>query len=61
MLLDEPFAALDPSTREQMGRWAFLQLAEQSIPSVMVSHDIEDIPVSAKQLCLSDYYHVRSV
>ena len=61
MLLDEPFAALDPSTREQMGRWAFLQLAEQSIPSVMVSHDIEDIPVSAKQLCLADYYHVRSV
>ncbi|MFB1035438.1 MAG: ATP-binding cassette domain-containing protein, partial [Sinobacterium sp.] len=61
MLLDEPFAALDPSTREQMGSWAFQQLAEQSIPSVMVSHDIEDIPVSAKQLCLADYYHVRSV
>ena len=61
MLLDEPFAALDPSTREQMGSWAFQQLAEQNIPSVMVSHDIEDIPVSAKQLCLADYYHVRSV
>ena len=61
MLLDEPFAALDPSTREQMGSWVFQQLAEQNIPSVMVSHDIEDIPVSAKQLCLADYYHVRSV
>jgi putative thiamine transport system ATP-binding protein len=60
MLLDEPFAALDPSTRELMGSWAFQQLAEQSIPSVMVSHDIEDIPVSAKQLCLSDYYHQKS-
>lgn len=56
MLLDEPFAALDPSTREQMGRWAFQQLAEQNIPSVMVSHDVEDIPASAKQLCLADYY-----
>ena len=55
MLLDEPFAALDPSTREQMGSWAFQQLADQNIPSVMVSHDIEDIPASAKQLCLADY------
>lgn len=56
MLLDEPFAALDPSTREQMGAWAFQQLAEQNIPSVMVSHDIEDIPSSAQRLCLADYY-----
>lgn len=56
MLLDEPFAALDPNTRDKMGRWAFQQLAEQNIPSVMVSHDIEDIPSSAKQLCLADYY-----
>jgi putative thiamine transport system ATP-binding protein len=60
MLLDEPFAALDPSTREQMGAWAFQQLTEQNIPSVMVSHDIEDIPISAKQLCLSDYYQQKS-
>ena len=56
MLLDEPFAALDPSSREQMGAWAFQQLAEQNIPSVMVSHDVEDIPASAKRLCLADYY-----
>jgi putative thiamine transport system ATP-binding protein len=56
MLLDEPFAALDPSTREQMGAWAFQQLAEQNIPSVMVSHDVEDIPATAKQLCLAEYY-----
>ncbi len=60
MLLDEPFAALDPSTREQMGDWAFQQLAEQNIPSVMVSHDVEDIPASAKQLCLADYYHKKN-
>jgi putative thiamine transport system ATP-binding protein len=60
MLLDEPFAALDPSTREQMGSWAFQQLADQNIPSVMVSHDVEDIPASAKQLCLADYYHQKN-
>lgn len=58
MLLDEPFAALDPSTREKMGGWAFQQLAAQNIPSVMVSHDVEDIPATAKQLCLADYYQV---
>lgn len=56
MLLDEPFAALDPTTRAQMGSWAFQQLTKQAIPSVMVSHDVEDIPASAKQLCLADYY-----
>ena len=61
MLLDEPFAALDPSTREQMGAWAFQQLAEQNIPSVMVSHDVEDIPSSAKQLCLADYYRAIGI
>ena len=59
MLLDEPFAALDPSTREQMGDWAFQQLADQNIPIVMVSHDVEDIPSSAKQLCLADYYREK--
>lgn len=56
MLLDEPFAALDPNTREKMGVWAFQQLAEQNIPSVMVSHDLDDLPASAIQLCLTDYY-----
>ena len=58
MLLDEPFAALDPNNREKMSSWAFQQLIEQNIPSVMVSHDIEDIPSSAKQLCLADFYRV---
>ena len=60
MLLDEPFAALDPSSREQMGSWAFQQLADQNIPSVMVSHDVEDIPSSAKQLCLADHFHQKN-
>ncbi len=54
MLLDEPFAALDPSTREQMGRWAFQQLADQNITSVMVSHYVDEIPISTKHFCLSD-------
>lgn len=56
MLLDEPFAALDPATRKTMGEWAFQQLAEQNIPSIMVSHDIHDIPKTAQQISLADYF-----
>ncbi|WP_297821856.1 ATP-binding cassette domain-containing protein [uncultured Paraglaciecola sp.] len=56
MLLDEPFAALDPTNREQVGRWAFQQLAQQHIPSIMVTHDKNDIPESAKQLNLADFF-----
>lgn len=59
MLLDEPFAALDPTTRAQMSSWAFEQLGKSAIPCVMVSHDIEDIPDSAKQLCLTDFYQAN--
>jgi putative thiamine transport system ATP-binding protein len=59
MLLDEPFAALDPTTRAQMGSWAFQQLGKLDIPSVMVSHDVEDIPAFAQQLCLADYYQAK--
>jgi putative thiamine transport system ATP-binding protein len=56
MLLDEPFAALDPNTRQSVGEWAIEQLAEQNIPSVMVSHDLNNIPQSAQQLSLADYF-----
>ena len=56
MLLDEPFAALDPASREQVGSWAFQQLAQQHIPSIMVTHDKNDIPESAKQLNLADFF-----
>jgi putative thiamine transport system ATP-binding protein len=59
MLLDEPFAALDPSNREQVGKWAFGQLAQQHIPSIMVTHDIDDIPTTAKQLNLADYFQQK--
>lgn len=59
MLLDEPFAALDPSNRVQVGEWAFGQLAQQHIPSIMVTHDIDDIPATAKQLNLADYFQQK--
>lgn len=61
MLLDEPFAALDPTNREKIGNWAFQQLAQQHIPSIMVTHDLNDIPASAKQLNLADYYQPKDI
>ena len=59
MLLDEPFAALDPTNREQVGSWAFQQLAQQHIPSIMVTHDKNDIPEFAKQLNLADFFQQK--
>jgi ABC-type sulfate/molybdate transport systems ATPase subunit len=46
LLLDEPFASLDPSARHQLrgafGRW----LAELRLPAVIVSHDPADASVA---------------
>lgn len=56
MLLDEPFAALDPKTRLQVSQWAIKTLQNQQIPTIMVSHDLDDIPDDAQHLELSDYY-----
>jgi putative thiamine transport system ATP-binding protein len=59
LLMDEPFAALDPQTCEQVSEWAFAQLKTRGIPSIMVSHDINNIPPNAQHLELANYY--RSV
>jgi putative thiamine transport system ATP-binding protein len=57
LLMDEPFAALDPQTCKQVSHWAFAQLKARGIPSIMVSHDINNIPSEAKHLELANYYH----
>ncbi|WP_158768436.1 ATP-binding cassette domain-containing protein [Paraglaciecola sp. L1A13] len=57
LLMDEPFAALDPSTGALVSQWAFKQLQERGVPSIMVSHDINNIPPQAQHLDLATYYH----
>ncbi|WP_420394467.1 ATP-binding cassette domain-containing protein [Acuticoccus sp.] len=42
LLLDEPFAALDPSLRAQVRRMVFDLAATDRLPVVMVSHDPAD-------------------
>ncbi len=43
-LLDEPFSKLDKELRSQFRDWVFKQLKSANIPTLMVTHDIEDVP-----------------
>jgi len=56
LLMDEPFAALDPITRSQVSEWALGELREQGVPSIMVSHDLDNLPSQAQHLELSAYF-----
>ncbi|MFW8590902.1 ATP-binding cassette domain-containing protein [Glaciecola sp. 2405UD65-10] len=42
VLLDEPFSKLDTATKTHMRKWVFEQLKASGIPTVLVTHDIND-------------------
>lgn len=42
LLLDEPFAALDPELRGRFRSFVLEAVRERNIPAVLVSHDVED-------------------
>ncbi|EGU37840.1 putative ABC transporter, ATP-binding protein [Vibrio ichthyoenteri ATCC 700023] len=46
-LLDEPFSKLDKTLRHQFRDWVVAQLAEANIPTLLVTHDINDVPSQA--------------
>jgi putative thiamine transport system ATP-binding protein len=48
VLLDEPFSKLDKTLREQFRDWVIDQLARENIPTLMVTHDEEDIPPNSR-------------
>ncbi len=50
LLLDEPFARLDPSLRERMRQFAFATIVARGIPALLVTHDLQDIPGSVLDL-----------
>jgi putative thiamine transport system ATP-binding protein len=56
LLMDEPFAALDPEACAQVSQWAFNELQTQGVPAIMVSHDLNNIPSHAQHLDLAQYY-----
>jgi osmoprotectant transport system ATP-binding protein len=52
MLLDEPFGALDPVTRDEL-RGEFLQIRRQlGLTAVMVTHDMTEALLSADQIAV---------
>jgi putative thiamine transport system ATP-binding protein len=48
LLLDEPFSRLDTALRERFRSSVFERIAAQRIPSVLVTHDIRDVPPGAQ-------------
>ncbi|MCC5880835.1 MAG: ATP-binding cassette domain-containing protein [Idiomarina sp.] len=44
MLLDEPFSALDMTTRETVRNWTFTHLKARNIATILVTHDAADAP-----------------
>ncbi|NNN43824.1 MULTISPECIES: ATP-binding cassette domain-containing protein [unclassified Vibrio] len=42
-LLDEPFSKLDKALRDQFRDWVFEQLRHWQIPTLVVTHDAEDV------------------
>lgn len=47
-LLDEPFSKLDKSLRSQFRDWVFTQLAQEGVPTLMVTHDEDDAPPGSR-------------
>ncbi len=49
LLLDEPFASLDPDLRKEMRRFLADLLAARQLPALLVTHDREDAEALARQ------------
>lgn len=45
LLMDEPFSKLDSTLRQQFRRFVYERIAERKIPTLLVTHDAEDIPL----------------
>jgi len=43
LLLDEPFAALNPLLRNSLRQWVTELITEAALPTVVVTHDIDDV------------------
>ncbi len=50
LLLDEPFAALDPALRHDMRQTLLALLAQVQIPLVLITHDEQDVALFGQQV-----------
>lgn len=52
LLLDEPFSKLDAALRTQFRAFVFEQIAQQRIPTLLVTHDPADVPPGGRVIKL---------
>ena len=53
LLMDEPFSKLDSTLRQQFRQFVYDRITQRKIPTLLVTHDAEDIPKNGKVLTLS--------
>ena len=53
LLMDEPFSKLDAELRQQFRQFVYDRVAERKIPTLLVTHDAEDVPAGGRVLELS--------
>lgn len=54
LLLDEPFSKLDQQLRQQFRSFVFEQIQVKQIPTILVTHDPEDIPTHSPVITLGE-------
>ncbi len=54
LLLDEPTAALDPAARGEIRRWLHGILTELNIPTLLVTHDAEEVAYFRKRVAVME-------
>ncbi len=55
LLLDEPFSKLDAALRRQFRNFVFAQIERQRIPTLLVTHDLADVPPGGRVLDIGDW------
>lgn len=55
LLLDEPFSRLDAVLREQFRSLVFEQITRLGIPTLLVTHDVADVPPGGRVLDISHW------
>ena len=50
LLMDEPFSKLDSTLRQQFRGFVYERINERKIPTLLVTHDAEDVPIGGKVL-----------
>lgn len=53
LLMDEPFSKLDAELRQQFRQFVYDRVTERKIPTLLVTHDAEDVPAGGRVLQLN--------